>query len=174
MPKNFIRKTYDRWIKKNHHRFLYRPWIAKSRKDAFVLMFDGLASELTCRIGKSGGSMFVHDSHGRYWDIISEFEVIEKRTVDGEYYCELCEDFCSPSPRYVTRTALWEEHIFEEMLAWVNEIQPDIQVCLYGSEEDPEVGYWVAQLLSKGSDKLKPEFHHTCFPAVRTKKESSE
>ncbi len=35
MPKNFARKTYDHWIKKNRKRFKYPPYIIESRKDIY-------------------------------------------------------------------------------------------------------------------------------------------
>ena len=37
MQKNFARKTFNRWIKKNRYRFKFPPYISKSRKDYFVL-----------------------------------------------------------------------------------------------------------------------------------------
>ena len=167
MPKNFIRKTYNHWIKKNRHRFFFRPWIVESRKHIFTLRFDGIAPELTCCIDKTDGIMFIHDRHGQYWDLVAEFEVIAKRTQEGKYYCYLCEDFSPPALLYATRTELWEDHVFEEMLAWANGMQPDIQIWLYGS---PEITGWGADLLSKNVAHQTRKKYHTCFPIVRMRK----
>jgi hypothetical protein len=50
MPKNFVRRTYEAWIRKHVGRFRYPPWIMESRKYGFTLRFLGLAPELTFQV----------------------------------------------------------------------------------------------------------------------------
>ena len=52
MLKNFVRRTYEAWIREHVGRFRYRPWIMESRKYGFTLRFLGLAPELIFQIRK--------------------------------------------------------------------------------------------------------------------------
>ena len=158
MPKNFVRKTYEKWLKKNRDRFRFPPWIAESRKDSFTLRFFGIAPELTCRINKYGrAEVFIHDSRGQYWDIIREFDIIENRTSDGKHYCSLCE---KPT-YYSTRSSLWEDHVFEAMLTWINELKSDSWICLWGIPEK----CWGAELIDIHSIKWKEKYENR-FPVI--------
>ena len=140
MPKNFTRKTYDRWVKINRKRFKYPPYIIKSRKDFFVLRFFGIIDLITCCIKKSGQmSMFIDDNQGEYWDELREFDIVERKTKDGKYYCGLCKN----AEYFPTRTALWEKHSFEDLLKWTNKFNIDSKICFWGK---PDEGFWGARL----------------------------
>ena len=143
MPKNFVRCTYDAWIREHARRFRYPPWIAESRKNGFELRFVGLAPQLSFQIHQRQGSaeLMIHDERGVYWDIIGDFDVTEVRTPDGLYRCKWCQDgACYPS-----RAALWEAHVFEPLLDWVNQRTSDQWVCLYGT---PYQDIWGTRILS--------------------------
>lgn len=145
MPKNFVRRTYDAWIHSHAQRFRYPPWIAESRKHGFTLRFRGLAPQLTFQVRqrRSWGSaeLMIHDTNGVYWDIIGDFDLSEVRTADGRYRC----DWCQGGADYPSRAALWEAHVFEPLLDWINQRTADQWVCLYGT---PEQDFWGARLLS--------------------------
>ena len=131
MPKNFVRRTYDAWIREHARRFRYPPWIVESRKNGFELRFVGLAPQLSFQIRQRSGTaeLMIHDERGVYWDIVGDFDLGEVRTPDGLYRCEWCQDgACYPS-----RAALWEAHVFEPLLDWVNQRTADQWVCLYGT-----------------------------------------
>ncbi|MBK1719704.1 hypothetical protein [Thiocystis violacea] len=143
MPKNFVRRTYDAWIRHHHHRFRFAPWIAVSWKHCFTLRFAGLAPQLTFQVCRRGSAeLFIQDEQGVYWDIIGDFDVMEKRRADGQYVCRWCEGGLA----YPSRAALWEAHVFEPMLDWINALNANQRVCLYGI---PEVTCWGARLVSE-------------------------
>jgi hypothetical protein len=159
MPKYFVRKTYEKWIKKNRKRFRFLPWIAESRKGYFKLRFFGIAPELTCCIGEDGqAGVFIHDRLGQYWDIITIFDINENRTSDGKYYCSLCE---KPT-YYLTRASLWEEHVFEDMLTWINKSDFDSWFCLWGTPGETSFG---AILTDIRAIKREGNFEN-CFPVI--------
>ena len=166
MKKNFIRKIYEIWIKNNRQRFVYAPWISKSRKDGFTLRFTGIAPELTCRISDTGAVIIIHDHHGQYWDIIGEFETSVKKTRTGQYYCQMCDDYddCKILTYYPTLAALWEDHIFEEMMEWINGLNSDLWIYLYGI---PDETIWGATLMHKCDVEQKDpkgDIYHTSIP----------
>lgn len=143
MPKNFVRRTYDAWIREHARRFRSPPWIVESRKNGFELRFVGLAPQLSFQIRQRWGNaeLMIHDERGVYWDIVGDFDLGEVRTPDGLYRCEWCQDgACYPS-----RAALWKAHVFEPLLDWVNQRTADQWVCLYGT---PYRHIWGARIVS--------------------------
>ena len=153
MPKNFVQKTFERWLKRNRSRFKYPPWISKARKHYFVVRFHGLMPEISCRITKSGrAEVFYIDRQGQYWDIITDFDLAPARTPGRGYYCEWCAEKRKYFP---TRAALWEEHVFSALLEWINDIRPDTRVYLYGS---PEEEIWGAELINKDDEKRREQY----------------
>ena len=144
MPKNFARRTYDHWIGINRHRFRFPPRVVESRKQYFTLGFSGIAPELTLGVQSWGGAnVYVHDARGVHWDILTDFDVFAERTADGQYFCRLCE----LSTNYPTRAALWEAHIFEPMLEWVNNLTTDHRLWLYR-----QPGVTAARLIRIGNE----------------------
>ena len=142
MPNKFIKTYYSQWIELNKSRFKYTPYIIESEADYFILGFTGLTECLTCSIQESGQCIiFIHDKYGTYWDMVMDFDIHQRRTDDGSYYCELCID----KIYYPNLQAFWEGHSFEPLLEWINSLTPEIYVCLYG---DPEEGSWGARLLT--------------------------
>jgi len=151
MPKNFARKTFNRWIRKNQYRFKFPAYISKSRKDYFVLRFYGLVPELTCHINNHGiADVWIRDRQGQNRDIIMEFDVCVRRMPSGQYYCEQCIN----KTYYPTRQALWEEHVFEALLLWLNKFSSDSQIGFYGKPDE----YCAAKLFDKDSIKFKEDY----------------
>jgi hypothetical protein len=116
MPKNFVRKTFDRWLAHSAARFRHPPRVVVSRKDYFVLRFTGITPAIEGVIRKEG-MVEIYAMYGEdVWDILTEFDVSERRTPTGRYYCHLC-----PTPEmFPSRAALWVAHSFEPLLAWTN------------------------------------------------------
>lgn len=168
--KNFVRKTYEHWIKKNRHRFIYEPWISRSRRDRFTLRFTGIAPELTCDISDSGINVSICSSHGEIWDLLTDFDTIVKKTTDGQYYCQLCDDYDDGKTLtyYSSPAALWEEHVFEEMLEWINALSSDKLLHIYCSSDE---GCCVAKITAAFdmNRELGADWHHISFPIVTAK-----
>ena len=159
MPKSFVRKTFDSWLKANAHRFRFAPVIVLSRKHYFALQFSGLASELFLEIRNYGFvEVIIRDTTGRYWDIIADFDISEERNREGKYYCAYCDD----PVLYDSRALLWQEQAFEPMLDWINKVSGDDWICLWSILDD---GIFGARRKSGKLDNL-PEKYLRCFPLV--------
>lgn len=58
------------------------------------------------------------DWQDTFWDVIQWFEAPPKK-VPGGYVCDLCPQ--DDRPVFSSREDLWNDHIFEPFLAWVND-----------------------------------------------------
>ena len=157
MPKNFVRKTFDRWLARSAGRFHHPPRVVLSRKDYFVLQFAGVTPAIHCVIKKNGtvgiyrfqgekssrlvfmrqvyevdvGIYIIYQ--GKTWDMLPDFDVFQRRTPTGHYYC----DACTAPEMFPSRAALWIAHSFEPLLAWANDhLQASQWLCLFGEPED--------------------------------------
>ncbi|MBW2185730.1 MAG: hypothetical protein JRG71_04765 [Deltaproteobacteria bacterium] len=135
MGSRFARKTYKHWMKENRSRFIYAPYIIKlpkkykNRHHYFALRFTGIIDDVVCLIRNQGAEIWATNKalnindDDYFWDIIMEFELTSKKTYDGLYYCGLCADDDTETPSYYsTRAALWKDHVLEELLQWINNI----------------------------------------------------
>ena len=137
MPKSFVRKTFDCWLEANIQRFRFPPLVVLSRKNYFSLNFSGLASELFVDIFNNGSvAAVILDTEGRYWDIIADFDIAEAINDEGKHYCLLCDD----PVFYDSRESLWQEHAFESVLVWVNQISSDDWIFLWSAMDDSAFG----------------------------------
>lgn len=63
------------------------------------------------------------------WDIVTEVDVVERRSRRGKCYCDLCE----PAELFASREALWIGQCFGPLLRWSNEnFLPSRWLYLYG------------------------------------------
>jgi hypothetical protein len=60
MPKNFVRKTFDRWLAHSAARFRHPPRVVLSCRDYFVLQFAGVTPAIECVIKKKGAVDIYH------------------------------------------------------------------------------------------------------------------
>jgi hypothetical protein len=157
MPKNFMRKTFDRWLAHSAGRFHHPPRVVVSRREYFVLQFAGVTPAIQCVVKKKGtvgvyrfqseeSSRLVFERHvyevdvgiyivyhGETWDMLPDFDVYQRRTSTGQYYC----DACTPRELFPSRAALWIAHSFEPFLTWANDhLQASQWLCLFGEPED--------------------------------------
>lgn len=129
MPKNFVRKTFDRWLAHSYTRFHYPPRLVLQRKESFVLQFTGITPALDCYVSKRGAVEIVVNYQRMVWDMLIDFDVSEQRTSTGQYYCKLC----TPPDVFASREELWVTHCFEPLLAWTNEnFHASQWLCLFG------------------------------------------
>lgn len=152
MSKNFVLKTFDQWFVKNRSRFKYKPVLIKSRKDYFLLQFKNIAQELTCTISEDGVAIWV-TYKGREWDALINIDTCQpRRTPSGHYYCNLCE----PKEKriiYSSREELLSKHLFEPLLAWINEnFAPSYRVGLLAGIGGKS---WTSATIIKQKKELK-------------------
>ena len=131
MPKNFVRKTFDRWLAHSTGRFYHPPRVVVSRREYFVLQFAGVTPAIRCAISQEGIVCIYASYQGEWWDALADFDVSERRTSTGQYYCHAC---TSPE-MFSSRVALWVTHSFEPLLAWANthfQASQWLLLCRYG------------------------------------------
>jgi hypothetical protein len=191
MAKNFVRKTFDRWLARSAGRFHHPPRVVVSRRDVFVLQFAGVTPAIQWVIRTKGtvgvyhwegktshrlilqhqvyqvdvGIYIIH--HGQTWDMLPDYDISQRRTSTGQYYC----DACTTPERFPSRATLWVAHSFEPMLAWANEhLQPSQWLCLFG---DAEGSTWAELMPAEDvpAARLRSRFMAAC-PVVRGRRRS--
>jgi hypothetical protein len=94
--------------------------------------FSGVTPRIQFVVRKYG-MMEIWVRYKRVIDILTDFDVAERRASGGRYYCDLC----VKEEMFPTREALWENH-FEFLLQWANENLNESQwLCLFASEDGP-------------------------------------
>jgi hypothetical protein len=188
MPKNFMRKTFDRWLAHSAGRFYHPPRVVVPRREYFVLQFAGVTPAIRCVIKKKGTVGVYHPQgeesirlvfvehvyqvevgiyityRGETWDILTDFDVYQRRTPMGQYYCR---EYRSPE-MFPSRAALWVAHCFEPLLAWANDhLQASQWLCLWG---EPEGSPW-AELKSREDMHVGKAANHLVYacPVVQGK-----
>jgi hypothetical protein len=116
MPKNFVRKTFDRWLAHSAARFHHPPRVVLQRKRCVELQFSGVTPAIRCSISTEGMVGIYATYQGEWWDSLADFDVVARRTATGQYACGL---YTSPQ-LFASRAALWITHSFEPLLAWTN------------------------------------------------------
>ena len=160
--KSMPQKFFEGWIKENGKKFKYPPYIFKSHPDYFRLRFSGITPEVSCTIRKDGrAEVFVIDSTGYYWDIITDFDIVIERNSEGKYFCGLCK------PQYRTyfasRKEMWEKHVFKEMKIWMNKnFAQDRSICLW---RIPRVA-WGARIIDNKEIRRQGSECVRIFPLV--------
>lgn len=76
--------------------------------------------------------MVVHDSHGAYWDLITEFDVHERQDREGKFFFELCQ----PRRYFSLRQELWEIKCDGGYFSfWAHEAMVEVAVLCRGYRE---------------------------------------
>lgn len=149
MPVNFVRRSFDRWLEQNVSRFRHPPIIVEQRKNYFIFCFRGITPRLRCFIGWKW-RVEIHVMHdGDLWDILTDFDLAERRTPEGKYHCA----FCLEPIYYASREALWTCESFKSLLSWVNETLGTASRLLIYSR--PGGGRFV-ELLKEGEESREP------------------
>lgn len=127
MPRNFVRKNFDHWMRNNRHRFKHPPYVTKKWKNGFSFQFAGAAPQLIGHISKFGFFTINVIYKRMHWDIIMEFDVFSCRNSKGQYYCSECVDayerglYNKQPLLYSSKQELWSDHCFEPLLKWTKE-----------------------------------------------------
>jgi hypothetical protein len=116
MPKNVVRKTFDRWLAHSTARFHHPPRVVLQRKRYVELQFACMTPAIRCAISQEGMVGIYASYQGEWWDALADFDVVARRTSTGQYYCHLCTSL----DLFPSREALWGTHSFEPLVAWTN------------------------------------------------------
>jgi len=142
MPRNFLQRCFNEWLKINEHRFKYPPCNIRYKWGGIQFNLSGIIPELKWSLHARNSGLYVHFRNHPCWDIISSCEVEEKKTVNGLYYCGYCADGDGEikSGRKVmlfsTRKALWHKECFEMLITNTDYCtQANHWLCISGDEE---------------------------------------
>ena len=149
-----IHRAFVRWLKKNSTRFAVPLRVTKVKGKGMELRFDNYPDCLSVWLSKDVIAVHVV-WQGKWWDMIIYRKILPayKR---GGFICECC--FVEPGESVVifpTREALWQDHLFEPFLKWVNEeLAPArwLQICCTA-----ERGSRWERLIRDESDLDKPD-----------------
>lgn len=168
MPKNFVRRNFDYWMRSNRHRFRHQPFIAKNRRGYFTFHFQGITHVISGHISKHGFFEIRVVFQRIFWDIIMEFDVHPCTTRNGQYFCRSCqfgyEDGATDQPPalYSSREELWAKHSFEPFLQWTEiNFRPENRLCL--GQVDDRSGTWAA---IKHKEDIDPDKWDYVLPVV--------
>jgi hypothetical protein len=137
-----IHKTFAEWHAKQGGRFSMPLHYLKRTDYCLELTFRALNPAMSIFLTQEIGVCV--EWRGKCWDCLIFFEAYPQRSTDG-YHCSLCIEEYSRIA-YTSRENLWQEHMFEPFLQWINErLVPANWLGLYSSNK----GSTWAKLLSE-------------------------
>ncbi len=89
MPQTFVRKTFDQWLSRNCERFTCKPVLTRASKRGFDLKFENVTDAITCSIRGTGRNE-IWVEIGPHSDLLTDFDLLERRDSNGRYYCGFC------------------------------------------------------------------------------------
>jgi hypothetical protein len=136
-------RAFFRWLHANQSRFLTPQFRVISRTDRFIT-FTILGLDPILTFGLSTWELGIHvEWKDAYWDSLAYFECWPNVVSEG-YICDLCE--VEKPKYYISREALWIDHVFEPFLEWVNtELTSFRYLALFGEPGESTC----AELVSK-------------------------
>lgn len=111
-----IQREFLSWFFESRHLSSTPISISKHTKQSIGLAFTDATTMISATLSSWEINVSFH-WEGIDWDFLTCFEAIpaQKR---GWYVCSLCDD--PEGDVYSTREVLWEVHLFEPFLEWVN------------------------------------------------------
>jgi hypothetical protein len=114
-----IQRAFVRWFKRNNRRFAVPIRVSKATSKGMEFRFINYPDCLSVWLSRDGLS--VHVNWQEHWDMLLDIDVGIKTTNDG-YQCLFCfHEGGMTSVLFSSKEALWQDHIFEPFLEWVNE-----------------------------------------------------
>ena len=156
MPRRMIQRAFLRWLEEKRSRFAIEIKLGRRTDTDLEFTFAGTLSALSGVLTTWEISVYViHKDES--WDCLLDVSARPKRVPNG-YVCNLCPP--ESRPVFLSRPALWADHLFEKFLDWVNESLAKAKwLALYGS---PDYGTW-ARLLPEDMDE-KPKVPPILMP----------
>jgi hypothetical protein len=109
-----IQRAFDSWYRIHQQRFLIKLVFLSRTDRRLIFSFAGITSVLSVTLTEYDLSVRV-TWFGDTWELLKWWNASPKREGHG-YICALCQ----PSEVFATRCAVWEDHLFEPLLDWVN------------------------------------------------------
>lgn len=128
LPRPRIQRAFVRWFRENRSRFAIPVRMTKITAAGILRTLPDHPDCVSAWLSRF--ELFVRaDWNGVWWDRLIDLDTWPQPVPSG-YRCTSCMDFVRNWP---TREALWQEHLFDPFLLWVNEeLAHSSQVLLYG------------------------------------------
>lgn len=120
LPRPRIQRAFVCWLRENHNSFKVPVRVAKISAKLMELHFPGQPDCLSACLSPDEINVYV-TWQGEYWDSLTRFEAFPFRTAEG-WKCGQCVyENGDSAGLFPSRKALWQDHLFEPFLRWVNE-----------------------------------------------------
>ena len=128
LPRPRIQRAFVRWFRENRSRFAVPVRLTKITTAGILLTFPDHPDCLCAWLSRFELLVSVNWK-GVCWDRLIDLDAWPEPVPSG-YRCALCMDFVRIWP---TREAIWQDHLFDPFLLWVNEkLAHSSQLLLYG------------------------------------------
>jgi len=137
MPRNFRQKSFISWLDKNAGRFNNPPCDINFKRGGVQFRLQGIIPEIHWDLFHGSHMLLVDYKNTIFWDAIAECDVDEEKNTEGQYYnywSSLEEQAGGQKTLfYPTRTALWEQEGFEQILLLSNKrTKAGLYLCIFG------------------------------------------
>lgn len=120
LPRPRIQRAFVCWFRENRGRFKTSVRVAKVSARLVELQFPGQPDCLSASLSPDGLNVYV-TWQGECWDLLCSLEASPFHTAEG-WKCRQCVIENADSARFFpSRESLWQDHLFEPFLRWVNE-----------------------------------------------------
>ncbi len=120
VPRPRIQRAFVRWLRGSRARFVVPVCLTKISKRNVELHFLNYPDCLSVSLSRDEINVHVNWL-GDFWDMLVSLDVHAFRT-QGGYKCEFCKhDYGESIALFTSREALWQDHLFDPFLKWVNE-----------------------------------------------------
>lgn len=120
LPRNCVQRVFLRWLKETCTCFEVPIRLTKITDQGLELHFINYPDCLFVSLSDSGIGVYVK-WQDRQWDAILDLDAYICQVSDG-FKCTLCiHDDGDAARLFPAREALWQDHLFEPFLKWVNE-----------------------------------------------------
>ncbi|MFC7478460.1 hypothetical protein ACFQS7_29340 [Dankookia sp. GCM10030260] len=146
-----IQRCFVAWLEEARPRLAAQPRILRRDDLRLRMSFAGLTPVIGATLSRYDIDVCV-EWREVLWDFVySEYVAVRGRR--GAYVCAAC----APEARafYPSREALWQGHLFEPFLKWVNgTLAPASRVVLYAGDgwQQDEPGWSAARLWREGDN----------------------
>lgn len=120
LPRPRIQRAFVCWFRENRGRFKTSVRVAKISARLVELHFPGHPACLSACLSPDELNVYV-TWQGECWDLLCSLEASPFHTAEG-WKCRQCVFEHGDSGRlFPSRESLWQDHLFEPFLRWVNE-----------------------------------------------------
>jgi hypothetical protein len=159
-PRPRIQRTFIHWLEKNQSRFMVPVRIKRITAERVDMDFVGVTQLIGATLYHWGGATprcyeeitVPVNWDGTHWDLLLWLDAAPVKSGDG-YVCRSCE--MERQAVFQDRESLWQDHLFEPFLNWVNTSLAPAKWLELGGSDDRGCTY--ATILTEKPGTPSPE-----------------